>query len=115
VQLPNIFGDNISTSNFNMNLPFRARPNPGKSALKTFFGNTAISVKLTILLIRKVPISTKELLAFSNSLIKWQIFQSMNGVLRDHGPHGPKRRNWLTGIQYNLPNPITIFWGKRLH
>jgi hypothetical protein len=70
---------------------------------------------LTILLIREIPISTQEILAFSNSLIKRQIFQSMKGILRDHGPHGPKRRNGFTGVQYNLPNPITVFWGKGLY
>lgn len=90
------------------------RPNPGKSSLKTFFGNAAISVKLTILLICEISISTKEVLAFSNSLIKWQIFQSMNRILRDHSPHGPKLSNQLTGVHYDLPNLITIFSGKGL-
>ena len=62
----------------------------------------------------KIPVSTKEVFAFSNSLIKRQILQSMNGILRDHGSHRPKRCYGLTGVQYSLPNLITILWRNGL-
>ena len=114
MQVPNIFGSNLTIPDPYKFLFVISRSYSGKCTLNAFHCYPSVSIKLPILLIRQIAISSKKVFASSNGLIKRQIFQSVNRVLSDHGSHGPKRCNQFTSLFDHMKEMYPFFLGQGL-